>query len=114
MTASPSTLPSVARLIVAASRSLECYEAGDLAGALVALDGFHARPLPERPEWIAAEFDRLYATAYSGGPVTASALDCIDLARERIRLELGEPVKFAIMPVRMALRSALNCLGAGS
>lgn len=104
--------PSVARLIVAASRSLECYEAGDLSGALAALDGFHARPLPERPEWLATELERQSDAALHGQPIPAAALDCFELARDRIRTEMGEPVQFAIMPVRLALRSALTALGA--
>ena len=67
--------PSVARLIVAASRALDLYEAGNLAGALSALDGFHARPLPERPEWLATELERQSDAAMHGQPVPAAALD---------------------------------------
>lgn len=110
--ATSNSTPTVARLIVATSRSLECYEAGDLPGALGALDGFRARPLPERPEWLATELERDSAAALHGQPVPAAALDCIDLARDRIRKEMGEPVRFAIMPVRLALRTALTALGA--
>ena len=77
---------------------------GDLSGALAALDGFHARTLPERPEWLATELERQSAAALHGQPIPAAALDCFELARDRIRKEMGEPVQFAIMPVRLALR----------
>lgn len=106
--------PSVASLIVAASNALELYQAGDLPAALAALGGFDPDPLPERPEWIATELERRHAATLAGGPHTGAALDYLDFARDRLRQELGEPVKYAIMPVPLALRSALRCLGAGS
>ena len=84
--------PTAARVIVGTSRALELYEAGDLSAALKALDGFDPDPLPVRPEW------------------SAAARDHVDLARNRIRKELGEPVQFAIMPVPLALRIAIGCV----
>jgi hypothetical protein len=101
----------VARLIVATIRALNLYEAGVLPGALAALDGHAPAPLPDRPEWIASELERRAAGARSG-PVPAAALDWVGLARDRLRQEIGEPVRFAVVPVPLALRSALGCLGA--
>ena len=47
-------------------------------------------------------------------PVPAAARDWIEEARLRIRHELGEDILGAVTPVRLALCSALTCLGAGS
>jgi hypothetical protein len=112
--ATHNSTPTVARLIVATTRALELYQAGDLPAALAALDGIEADPLPDRPEWIATQLERYHAAGLAGQPVPGAARDCIALARDRIRKELGEPVQFAVMPVPLALRTALGCLGAGS
>lgn len=96
-----------AQLIVAVSRSLEAYADGDRAGALAALDGITADPIPDRPAWIANELER--RTRDSQCP--AAARDWISLARDRLRLESGEDVRASI-PVVLALNSALTCLRA--
>ena len=111
--ATSNSTPAVARLIVATTRALELYEGGDLLGALKALDGIEADPLPDRPEWIAAQLERHHAAGLAGQPVPAAARDWIALARDRLRQELGEPITFDFVSVLLALRSALTCLGAG-
>lgn len=106
--------PRVAHLIVRISRALEAYEAGDPTAAIVALDGLHASALPDRPEWLANELEQRAASAQHGAPVPAAALDWVGLARDRLRRETGEDVLGAVTPVRLALRSALTCLGSGA
>lgn len=101
-----------ADLIVKISHALEAYEAGDRPAALLALEGLHGAPLPDRPEWLATELERRATTAQQGGMVPAAALDWVDLARDRLRREMGEDVLGAVVPVPLALRSALGCIGA--
>lgn len=108
--ATSDSIPSVARLIVAVTKSLEAYQSGNLPAALSALGGYAPGALPDRPEWIANELERR-ADAARSGPSPAAALDWIGLARDRLRKEMGEPVQFAVVPVPLALRSALGCLG---
>ena len=100
-----------AELIVRISRALEAYEGGDKPAALQALDGLHGAPLPDRPEWLAVEMERRATTAQGGGLVPAAALDWVELARDRLRREMGEDVLGAVVPVPLALRSALGCIG---
>jgi len=88
---------SVAKLIVAISNALEKVPLGD--------------PLPAKPIWQLREIEQRSQMARSG-PVPAAARDWVDIARDRLRKELGEPVAGACVPVRLALRSALKCLGA--
>ena len=102
----------IAPLIVRVSRALEAYEAGDKPAALAALEGLQAAPVPDRPEWLAVEMERRAVTVQGGGLSPAAALDWVELARDRLRRELGEDVAWAVVPVPLALRSALNCLGA--
>ncbi|MCF7992125.1 MAG: hypothetical protein K9M02_16930 [Thiohalocapsa sp.] len=106
-------MTSVARSIVAISRALELYEAGKPADALAALDNLgEPDPLPDRPEWLAAQMEHRSDAAQAGALSPAAALDWVALARDRLRLEQGEDVDGANVPVPLALRSALNCLGA--
>lgn len=101
-----------AELIVHISRALEAYEAQDLPAALAALNGLNAAQLPDRPEWIAHELEQRAASVQRGGLVPAAALDWVELARDRLHREMGEDVLGAVTPVRLALNSALRCIGA--
>lgn len=95
-------------LTVAATRALEAYEAGDLQGALAILEGIEAAPLPDRPEWIAHELER--RADARDVPCPQAAAEWIEQARDRIRRELGETALGAVVPVPLALKSALTCL----
>jgi F420-0:gamma-glutamyl ligase-like protein len=95
-------------LTVATVRALEAYEAGDLRGALASLEGIEAAPLPDRPEWIAHELEQ--RADRRDTPCPQAAAEWIEHARARIRRELGEDVIGAVVPVRLALQSALTCL----
>ena len=96
-------------LTIAIDRALDRYEAGDLQGALAALDGIEAAPLPDRPEWIAHELEA--HADRRGEPCPQAAAEWIEHARDRIRRELGETVAgAAVAPVRLALNSAAKCL----
>ncbi len=99
-------------MIIAISAALEHYEQGDLQGALKLLENFEVERLPDRSEWLAMQLERRAQAGQSGAPVPAAAADWVGLARDRIRRELGEDILGAVTPVRLALRSALTCLGA--
>lgn len=90
-------------------RALHRYTAGDLLGALEILDALPgADPLPDHVHWNVAELERRVA----GDPaaINSAARDWVELARDRIRRELGEDVT-AVVPVPLALTSALGVLG---
>lgn len=65
-------------------------------------------PLPDRPEWIAHELER--RADARDVPCPQAAAEWIEHARHRLRRELGEDVPGAVVPVPLALRSALTCL----
>lgn len=99
-----------AQLIVAASNALELYEAGDKQAALDRLQGIFAAPLPDHPEWIASELEK--RANLPGVACPAAAREWIEHAQDRLRRELGADILGAVVPVPLALRSALTCLNA--
>jgi hypothetical protein len=101
-----------AALITRISWALEQYERGDRLAALLALDGIEGDPLPDHPAWLANEAARRAEGAQKGYLDPTAARDWIDLARDRLRAEMGVNVG-TLTPVPLALNSALACLGAG-
>jgi hypothetical protein len=101
-----------AQLITRISTALAAYEQGDRVAALDALERIDADTLPEHPVWLAQEAVARSEAAQKGYLDPVAARDWIELARDRIRQEMGADV-VALTPVSIALKSALACLGAG-
>jgi hypothetical protein len=101
-----------AQLIVVISAALEAYDRGDRMAALDALQGIDANPLPEHPAWTAQAAVARSEAVQKGYVDPAAAGDWCELAKDRIRHEMGHDV-VALTPVSVALKSALACLGAG-
>ncbi|MDI9620964.1 MAG: hypothetical protein QM379_03710 [Acidobacteriota bacterium] len=91
--------------------ALHCYAAGHVADALRVLDAIPAGdPLPDHPAWDVATVERRADAPAAPATVSAAVRDWIELARDRLRHELGEDVPAAV-PVPLALTTALDLLG---
>ncbi|HPW56411.1 MAG TPA: hypothetical protein PLP31_11835 [Thermoanaerobaculaceae bacterium] len=91
--------------------ALHCYAAGHVADALRVLDAIPAGdPLPDHPAWDVATVERRADAPAAPATVSAAVRDLIELARDRLRHELGEDVPAAV-PVPLALTTALDLLG---
>lgn len=87
--------------------ALHHYTAGRLAEALELLDELPgAEPLLAHPSWEATRLERRLA---AGTAMTAALRDWLELARDRIRQEMGEDL-IAVVPVPLALTTALRLL----
>ena len=90
--------------------ALHLYASGRLGDALHALDVVpDGDPLPDHPAWDVAEVERRAATPDAPSTVSAAVRDWVELARDRLRRELGEDVPAAV-PVPLALMTALELL----
>lgn len=89
--------------------ALDAYEAGNLREALNLLVGLGEPPGFDlaSPEGEAIVGARCRAV---DRPLPAAALEWITLARDRLRFELGDSAGPAVVPVTLALGTALGCL----
>ncbi len=81
-----------------------------LREALHCYAGGHGDPLPDHPAWDVATVERRADAPAAPATVSAAVRDWIELARDRLRHELGEDVPAAV-PVPLALTTALDLLG---
>jgi len=87
--------------------ALHYYLAGNPAEALRTLEVIPAAdPLPESLAWVATECERRAAAPAAPSTISAAARDWVELARDRLRRELGADV-VAPVPVPLALGTAI-------
>jgi hypothetical protein len=91
--------------------ALRPYESGRLAEALVLLEELPAAPVElDAAAWTASARARRTADPIAPSSISGAAIEWIDLARDRLRSELGLSVIPGVVPVSLAIRTALDLL----